>query len=75
MAKRDYDAMRTGLEALMAEHATALRPEHALLYNGYHHLMSACNGAGDAEAGARYARLAIACLEKVHHPSRGPWSH
>ena len=31
--------------------------------------------AGDAEAGARYARLAIACLEKVHHPSRGPWSH
>ena len=28
--------------------------------------MSACNGAGDAEAGARYARLAIACLEKVH---------
>ena len=50
----------------MAEHAAALRPEHTLIYNAYHHLMSAANAGGDVPAGADYARQAIVCLTKVY---------
>ena len=66
--EKNFEEARRQFEAFMGGCGSELHPGHTLIYNALHQLMSVCNALQDAQAGADYAKQAIAALVKVYPP-------
>lgn len=65
-SERNYEGSGKKFAGLIEQFGNSLYRRHTLLYNSFHHLMSANNALGNAAAGASFARRAISCLEQVY---------
>jgi tetratricopeptide (TPR) repeat protein len=65
-SERNFEGAGKKFADLIEQYGNSLYRRHTLLYNSFHHLMSASNAVGNAAAGASFARRAIACLEQVY---------
>lgn len=65
-SERNYEGSGQKFSELIEQFGNSLYRRHTILYNSFHHLMSANNALGNAAAGASYARRAISCLEQVY---------
>lgn len=64
--ERDYKGAGEKFAQLVQQFGNHLHRRHTLLYNSFHHLMSASNAVSDPAAGASFARRAISCIEAVY---------
>ena len=65
-SERNYEGSGKKFADLVEQYGNSLYRRHTILYNSFHHLMSASNAIGNATAGASFARRAISCIEQVY---------